>query len=56
MEEIKPCKCKHQNSAIFRILNLEGEIRYKCACLNCRKETKEYPTKQQAIDAWNKRS
>ena len=56
MAELKPCKCKNPDSAIYGTVNLEGEVRYKCMCINCGKETKEYPTEQQAIEAWNKRS
>ena len=56
MAELKPCRCKNPDSAIYGTVNLEGEVRYKCICINCGKETKEYSTEQQAIDAWNKRS
>ena len=53
MAELKPCKCR--KSILFHAYNLASN-RFRVFCGHCGLEGPEELTKQQAIDAWNKRS
>ena len=55
MAELKPCKCEDHDEDIYGTVNSEGKALYKCMCINCGRSTKEFPTEEQAIDAWNRR-
>ena len=54
MAELKPCPfCKYDDD--LRVLeNLNGL--YCIRCMNCHAKGPQELTRQQAIDAWNKRS
>ena len=60
MAELKPCDCKKskkvKGSRICLLGPFKGYKGYFAMCPWCGKETDTFDTKQQAIDAWNKRS
>lgn len=54
MAELKPCKCGCTYNIFIKQDMVTGL--YFVLCENCKKSTGLFKTKQQAIDAWNKRS
>lgn len=56
MEEIKACDCGNIDIDIDETIYFADDIRYKCVCPKCGRETEQYDTEEQAISAWNKRS
>lgn len=55
MVELKPCECKSKVRVCTQNTPEFGNI-YWIHCDNCGNDSGWYETKQQAIDAWNKRS
>ena len=59
MAELKPCNCrksKKRKGRVCLVGPLSGYNRYFALCPWCGKCTDDYNTKQQAIDAWNRRA
>lgn len=59
MAELKPCKCKgkHIDFNVFAKKNTKRKTYYYYySCPYCGKVAEPKTSKQQAIDAWNKRS
>ena len=52
MAELKPCRCGCEGKDLT-IVKGRG---YFISCAGCGKFSRIYDTKEQAIDAWNKRS
>ncbi|WP_428042762.1 hypothetical protein [Candidatus Avelusimicrobium fimicolum] len=53
MAELKPCECRNNPKIVSKYC--ESDVGYDVQC-KCGKQTRFYFGKQQAIDAWNKRS
>ena len=56
IEELKPCECGNIDIDIDETIYFADDIRYKCVCPQCGRETEQYDTEEQAISAWNKRN
>ena len=57
MEELKPCRCRKNNKYNMPVLigPFYGYAGYCAKCVACGKEGPYSISKQQAIDAWNRR-
>ena len=54
MAELKPCKCR-KIPVLISYCKEGFDAGNYIYCFGCNKCTEKYTTKQQAIDAWNKR-
>ena len=54
MEELKGCPACDFEGMVINILACGGnQIYFQVRCLSCNRNTKIFPTRQEAIDAWN---
>lgn len=51
MSELKPCPFCGWGTIVDG-----GFLHYKCTCSACGASTKEYPTWELAVEAWNRRA
>ena len=56
MKELLLCLCCNGKAEIFKTnYYSHSEYEYKVLCSNCKLCTAEYPTEEQATNAWNRR-
>lgn len=55
MAELKPCKCPGNKPTLITHWMEEKIIESYVYCFGCGTSTDKYTSKEQAIDAWNKR-
>ena len=56
MAELKPCDCKSSKPVLITISNGNVVVESHVYCYGCGKSTPIFGSKEEAIDAWNKRS